>query len=882
MADFDFQQTAQDLQDFVNRTPAEIAELRALYEALTQTGVTPVAADDWPVSDPQEKVIYRVAGTSSYTDYMWNGTEFIPMATYTNTPTDIPAVGSTDVITAGGVANHGSAFDISEYNKNGATLATYADLSAALEAVPSTVQKGGMSIKFVQSNDNKYVQYRLMANQWSTTVSDWQGVDDVPTADSNNLVKSGGAYDSNADLARELFGESLVVYDYYVNINSGVIARDTTHRAFICKVTPQNTYIIRNLVPIGNLGCVFSKFPVYGKTPEQNGYLGNIANIYQDNPFTITYNDCNYIMFSILTANLNGKESIEVPKSVIKVRDELASTCFATIPYVSQMTSKYINTAGALVNGAASRSIQIFQVTKGDLVKIEGYCQGASVASWALYADANLTTLLHVGMNAELFQPTIYQCESNGYIGVCSFVSSYANKLTLQTMYVSKVMDTKSIAEKTSRPVAPYKVNGEISITWIDGYLVWKSNGTTRANANYCYAMIDCASINSYALKIRSAIRGGIDVCRIGCINNKGQYSLIEPGFDGTESVIDVVIKPSEYDMKFIILCTQIARKDGCHLYGLDKAVDKSDIVDDKPVIICEGDSLVEWSSPYSISTAITSELGYPTVNTAKGGENSLCITARDGAIPMFVTGLNKGSLTIGGSTSRIEVELWDEFCTKRLNMRTTSSNISLSKLYIGGKSFTLSIEGTVPPDSGSGEEPDFSNVHYYITPDELYDTQTFDTPALVVTYAAKNFRGYIPLVQFGANDAINLSNYEERAPKVIARHKAIINYHNTDDFFVLGMYPIGLTNLAANEEIQKMYWEEFGYRFIDIRQYLVDYGLQLVGITPTAGDLEDIAVGVVPRSLRLAANTHHLTDDAQEVMCNYVVERVKYFMQNE
>ena len=31
-----------------------------------------------------------------------------------------------------------------------------------------------------------------MKNQWSTTVSDWQGVDDAPTAGSDNLVKSGG------------------------------------------------------------------------------------------------------------------------------------------------------------------------------------------------------------------------------------------------------------------------------------------------------------------------------------------------------------------------------------------------------------------------------------------------------------------------------------------------------------------------------------------------------------------------------------------------------------------------------------------------------------------------------------------------------------------
>ena len=49
-----------------------------------------------------------------------------------------------------------------------------------------------MTIRFVQSSDNKYVQYRLMATSFSTNKADWQGVDDKPTAGSDNIVKSSG------------------------------------------------------------------------------------------------------------------------------------------------------------------------------------------------------------------------------------------------------------------------------------------------------------------------------------------------------------------------------------------------------------------------------------------------------------------------------------------------------------------------------------------------------------------------------------------------------------------------------------------------------------------------------------------------------------------
>lgn len=88
-------------------------------------------------------------------------------------------------------------FDLSKHNAVGGVLATYADLDAALtalNALDSQYKYGGMSFKFVCSSDNKYVQYRLMAQTFSTDEADWQGVDDEPTAGSENLVKSGGVY----------------------------------------------------------------------------------------------------------------------------------------------------------------------------------------------------------------------------------------------------------------------------------------------------------------------------------------------------------------------------------------------------------------------------------------------------------------------------------------------------------------------------------------------------------------------------------------------------------------------------------------------------------------------------------------------------------------
>ena len=89
-------------------------------------------------------------------------------------------------------------FDISAYNLSGDPLAPtqYSDLPSALGVnganVPAAKRKGGMSVKFINSTSGKYEQWRLVSASWSTTVSDWQGVDDMPTAGSHNLVESGG------------------------------------------------------------------------------------------------------------------------------------------------------------------------------------------------------------------------------------------------------------------------------------------------------------------------------------------------------------------------------------------------------------------------------------------------------------------------------------------------------------------------------------------------------------------------------------------------------------------------------------------------------------------------------------------------------------------
>lgn len=100
---------------------------------------------------------------------------------------------------AGGSGSGDGAFDVSaKYPTSGVDGSNTYTLGGALAVLNANLsankKKGGMSIKFIQSSDNKYVQYRLMATSFSATESDWQGIDVTPVKDSHNLVESGGVY----------------------------------------------------------------------------------------------------------------------------------------------------------------------------------------------------------------------------------------------------------------------------------------------------------------------------------------------------------------------------------------------------------------------------------------------------------------------------------------------------------------------------------------------------------------------------------------------------------------------------------------------------------------------------------------------------------------
>lgn len=100
---------ANRLEGLINANAAAIVTLDNLYRALTQSSLVVVApTDTWPVASPDAYTIYRVVDRMNtppqyYSDYMWNGTAMVLMATYDNAIDDEPTAGSNNLVKSGGV-----------------------------------------------------------------------------------------------------------------------------------------------------------------------------------------------------------------------------------------------------------------------------------------------------------------------------------------------------------------------------------------------------------------------------------------------------------------------------------------------------------------------------------------------------------------------------------------------------------------------------------------------------------------------------------------------------------------------------------------------------------------------------------------------------------
>ena len=268
------------------------------------------------------------------------------------------------------------------------------------------------------------------------------------------------------------------------------------------------------------------------------------------------------------------------------------------------------------------------------------------------------------------------------------------------------------------------------------------------------------------------------------------------------------------------------------------------------PGIICYGDSLTAGAGGEGVNypdvlareienKILNDKYSFDVVNYGVGGESSLTIASRSGAIPLILS----EDLVISADKKNVGIKF------------ETSTHNSISPLRQNEKG-----DRGVNPIIVNGIEGEL------IIEQEDYLDKTYNY------YFKRNKRGEEIIVPKGSeikfNGSISYKDYAivlfigqnggwESDPQVLIRQQEeMINLQNEeirDKFIIVGLHTGTRGERATLEEAMKKQW---GDKYINLREYMSSEALSDACIKPTVEDLKAIEEGRTPPSL-LSDNVH-------------------------
>lgn len=260
--------------------------------------------------------------------------------------------------------------------------------------------------------------------------------------------------------------------------------------------------------------------------------------------------------------------------------------------------------------------------------------------------------------------------------------------------------------------------------------------------------------------------------------------------------------------------------------------LDEKELVKDKEEldVVCWGDSLT--FSQYSTNTTYPQKLSELITKTNRvhnfgvPGETSLAVATRQGAYPF-----NMPPCTIPASGYVVVTPsdvFGNEFATLFHNAMRDGQLDLPSPLTVNGKSYGVGYEG---------------NNQYRIANIGTGNEEMTLPHGAVAKMFGELYRSSIPVFWTGTNDSPTTADDAEHITKII---RSMANHSNRDEYLVLG-----LTVKSYADTVNASLAYEFGQHYVDVKSYLINYGLDINNLTPTEQDTTDIANGVVPTSLR-------------------------------
>ena len=263
--------------------------------------------------------------------------------------------------------------------------------------------------------------------------------------------------------------------------------------------------------------------------------------------------------------------------------------------------------------------------------------------------------------------------------------------------------------------------------------------------------------------------------------------------------------------------------------------------------VACIGDSLTYGygASPGSTDyPAVLAKLCGKTVyNLGVSGESTDEILARQGGFPAIVN-----PFAIPADTSNVEITFAGAINIgggKTSLLRKASGNL-VNPVVID------SVEGNISA----------SNNKYYFTRLKDGTAHIVNRPQYVITKEMREHKDDIQIIFMGINGGwmITANDAETRIKKLTSQIDMMIDYNTSKKYIIIGMhyfYSWVLYNGLTKEQLENAMLLKYGNHYINLRKYMIEYGLADAGLTATEADTEAINNGNVPPSLLYSDGIH-------------------------
>ena len=264
--------------------------------------------------------------------------------------------------------------------------------------------------------------------------------------------------------------------------------------------------------------------------------------------------------------------------------------------------------------------------------------------------------------------------------------------------------------------------------------------------------------------------------------------------------------------------------------------------------IACIGDSLTyghgatvgSTDYPSVLQTLVTYKTVY---NLGVPGEATDEILARQGGYPAVVS-----PFTIPADTTAVEITFDDTVNIGSNNtplLRKNSGNI-VNPVIIDG------VEGSISLSDGK----------YCFSRTEAGTEHEVKRPQYVVTKEMREHKDDIQIIFVGTNGGWMIADddAETRIKKLTSQIDMMIDYNTSKKYIIIGMhyyYPWVLHNGLTKEQLENAMLLKYGNHYINLRKYMIEYGLADAGLTATETDTEAINNGNVPPSLLYSDGIH-------------------------